>query len=221
MVEYDIRMRRRKELRNTMTRETWYSIMKKSESKEQEEKMKRKMIGGVFVIAAVAIAAGLFVPNAVGKIKKEDVITSSELEKVINIGELSTAEFMYNGIAEKYSDDDPEKVECHIAYNASVKIGIEMDQVNFSVDDKKKTVKPELPEITVNAVTVDPDSLSYIPQNPKIEMKEIISLCKEDALTEAEETEELYQTAQENIQSAIEALLSPVLKKEGYKMQWQ
>ena len=44
--------------------------------------------------------------------------------------------------------------------------------------------------------------------------------CKEDALKEASESKELYQTAEENLQSAIEALLSPILKNAGYTMQW-
>ena len=79
---------------------------------------------------------------------------------------------------------------------------------------------PLLPEITVNTVTVDPDSLSFIPQNPDVELKDIMTVCKEDALKEASESKELYQTAEENLQSAIEALLSPILKNAGYTMQW-
>ena len=66
--------------------------------------MKKKIIGSVLVLGIVAAAAGLFVPNAVQKITKESVITSSQLEKAVDISELSTAEFIYNGIADKYSD---------------------------------------------------------------------------------------------------------------------
>ena len=51
-------------------------------------------------------------------------------------------------------------------------------------------------------------------------MKEILELCKKDALDEAAESKELYQTAEENIQSAIEALLSPILKNAEYTIQW-
>ena len=61
--------------------------------------MKKKIVCIVLVAAVAVVAAGLFVPNAVNKITKENVITSSQLEKVINISDLSTAEFMYNGIA--------------------------------------------------------------------------------------------------------------------------
>ena len=182
--------------------------------------MKKKIIGSVLVLGIVAAAAGLFVPNAVQKITKESVITSSQLEKAVDISELSTAEFIYNGIADKYSDGNLEETECHIAYASTVKVGIELDKITFTIDEKKKTVTPVLPEITVNTVTVDPDSLSFIPQNPDVELKDIMTVCKEDALKEASESKELYQTAEENLQSAIEALLSPILKNAGYTMQW-
>ena len=102
-----------------------------------------------------------------------------------------------------------------------MKVGIALDQVTFTIDEDKKTVTPVLPEITVNTVTVDPDSLSFIPQNPDVELKDIMTVCKEDALKEASESKELYQTAEENLQSAIEALLSPILKNAGYTMQWE
>ena len=155
--------------------------------------MKKKIIGSVLVLGIVAVAAGLFVPNAVQKITKESVITSSQLEKAVDISELSTAEFIYNGIADKYSDGNLEETECHIAYASTVKVGIALDQITFTIDEEKKTVTPVLPEITVNTVTVDPDSLSFIPQNPDVELKDIMTVCKEDALKEASESKELYQ----------------------------
>ena len=189
--------------------------------------MKKKIIGSVLVLGIVAAAAGLFVPNAVQKITKESVITSSQLEKAVDISELSTAEFIYNGIADKYSDGNLEETECHIAYASTVKVGIALDQITFTIDEEKKTVTPVLPEITVNTVTVDPDSLSFIPQNPDVELKDIMLekldpayLSAHGFTEEASESKELYQTAEENLQSAIEALLSPILKNAGYTMQW-
>lgn len=186
-----------------------------------KKKIKRKIIGGVLVTAiVVGVVAGLFVPGAISKIRKEDVITSSQLEKVININELSTAEFIYNGIADKYDEKNPDKIECHIAYEAIIKSGIDMDKVKFSIDKENKTVTPKLPEITINTATVNTDTLSYMPENPKIEIKDIITLCKNDALNEAGEAPGLYQTAEENLKSAIEALLSPILKSAEYTLQW-
>lgn len=187
-----------------------------------KKKIKKKIIGGILVTAiVVVVVAGLFVPGAVSKIKEEDVITFSQLEKVININDLATAEFIYDGIADKYNEKNPDKVECHIAYESTIKVGIDMDKVKFSIDEKNKTVTPKLPEVKINSVAVDTKTLSYMPENPKIEINDIVALCKKDAMNEAGEAPELYQTAEKNLQSAIEVLLSPILKTAGYTLEWE
>lgn len=151
----------------------------------------------------------------------DSTITDAKLEKAINISNLSTAEFVYNGISEKKSDLHPEKVECYISYNANVKVGISMEDVKFKIDKDKKIVTPILPEISINIATLDEKSISYIPSNPNISLKDVIAICKLDAINEANKSEKLYQTAKENLQSVIEALLFPALDGSGYTITWQ
>lgn len=62
--------------------------------------MKKKLILLVLVVV-IAAGAGLVLPNKISKIGKENTITSSQLEKAIDISQLSTAEFVYNGVAGK------------------------------------------------------------------------------------------------------------------------
>jgi len=181
----------------------------------------RKLILAAALVLAVLVVGSLFGPNVMNKIGKENVITSSQLEKAIDISQLSTAEFVYNGIAEKYDDDKPEKVECYIAYHADVKVGIQMEDVEFEIDEANKTVTPILPEISVNIAALDENEISYIPKNPDIPLKEIIVLCKEDAVREANDSKKLYQTAEENLKAVIEALVSPILEHAGYTIKWQ
>ena len=52
------------------------------------------------IISVITVKAGLL-----DKILGTSMVTSSQLEQAINIDELSTAEFIYNGIAEKYKED--------------------------------------------------------------------------------------------------------------------
>lgn len=177
--------------------------------------MKKRVILVTSIIAIMIAGCDL-----VGEKEKESTITLSQLEKAINISQLSTAEFVYNGVAEKYSVDKSEEVECYIAYNANVKVGIQMEDVKFAIDEEQKKVKPILPEITVNIATLDEDSISYIPKNPDISLKEVITICKEDAINEANSSEKLYQTAEENLKSVIEALLLPILDDVGYSIVW-
>ena len=181
----------------------------------------RKLILAAALVLAVLVVGSLFGPNVMNKIGKENVITSSQLEKAIDISQLSTAEFVYNGIAEKYDDDKPEKVECYIAYHADVKVGIQMEDVEFEIDEENKTVTPILPEISVNIAALDENEISYIPKNPDIPLKEIIVLCKEDAVREDNDSKKLYQTAEENLKAVIEALVSPILEHAGYTIKWQ
>lgn len=182
--------------------------------------MKKKIIVAILIIAVTVVGINLIGPTAMNKIGKENVITLSQLEKAIDINELSTAKFVYNGVAEKYKEDKPEEVECHIAYNANVKVGIQMEDVKFEIDEEKKTVTPILPDITVNIATIDEEEISYMPKNPDISLKEVITLCKEDAMNEANNSDKLYQTAEENHRAVIEALLSPILDDAGYSIVW-
>lgn len=183
--------------------------------------MKKKIISIVTLAAIAVITASLFGPNILNKIGKKNAITSSRLEDAVNISQLSTAEFIYNGVAEKYKEKNPEEVECYIAYNAKVKAGIEMEDIAFDIDEKEKTVTPILPEIKVNIATLDENAISYIPKNPDIALKEILTICKEDAMNEANNSEKLYQTAEDNLKAVIEALLSPVLDSAEYSMEWE
>ena len=168
----------------------------------------------IMAAGAAVLAACLVLPAVISRIEKEDVITSAQLEKAIDISQLSTAEFVYNGIAEKYNEEHPERVDCYIAYNASVKVGIQMEDVTFEIQEEEKTVTPVLPDITVQIATLDENSLSYIPKNPDVPLKE-------DAIREAGESEKLYETAEENLKMVMEALLSPVLENAGYSLVWQ
>ncbi len=182
---------------------------------------KRTVLIGVLGIAIGAAAVYTLVgAEKTSKIGRENTITISQLEKAINISRLSTAEFVYNGVAEKYKEGSTEKVDCHIAYDASVKVGIDMEDVTFEIDEEAKTVTPILPEIVVNIATIDEGAISYIPKNPDVALKDIITICKEDAMREANESEKLYDTAEENLKAALEALLMPILDAADYTILW-
>lgn len=183
--------------------------------------MKGKIILTAAVLAAIVITLGLFWLILSDRMNSTRIITSSQLEKAVNISQLSTAEFVYNGIAEHYNGNNREKAACYICYDANVKVGIQMEDVGFIIDEEAKTVTPVLPPITIQAAVLDEQSLSYIPRNPDIALKEIIAICKEDVMQEADHSDSLYQIAEENLKAVIEALLSPVLDSAGYSLVWE
>ena len=70
--------------------------------------MKKKLVLLVLIVA-IAAGAGLVLPGVMNKAGKETTITSSQLEDAINISQLSTAEFVYNGVAEKHNQENPDE----------------------------------------------------------------------------------------------------------------
>ena len=151
--------------------------------------------------------------------KGKTIVTESTLEKAVEVSDLSVAEYNYNGVYEHFKDDS-DKVDYRIKYNAVVKVGIDMGDIKFTIDEENKTVTPILPVLTVNDVIVDTESLGYMPENAKVEVKDAIKYCKQDVQTEAGESEQLNEVAEENLQSVVEALIKPLLDTAGYTIKW-
>ena len=171
------------------------------------------LVGFVFIILFIGI-------RFTEKIGPGNIVTSSQLIDAMEISDLSTAEFMYNGIAVKYKEKNPEEVEYYIAYDSVVKVGVDMSKINFEIDNQNKTVKPVLPEVKINEIFIDENSFSYIPKNPDLSMQEIITICKDDVQKEAGEASELFEIAQENLRDVVEALIMPILEYNEYEIIW-
>ena len=92
-----------------------------------------KLITKVVLLVLLIILVVVVLPTKLRK-RKESIITSSTLTKVVDISELSTARFTYNGIAEAYKDESKEKVKCRIKYNAKVEANVDMKEIQFDID---------------------------------------------------------------------------------------
>ena len=151
---------------------------------------------------------------------EEKILVRSTLMDAIDITELSTSQFTYNGIAEVYKNENSTKVTCHVRYSAKIKAGIDMNEVDFEIDNNNKTVKPILPSVQITTNLVEEESLSFIPSEVKVDLKEVLTACKKDASQEAAKSEELIESAEENLKSIIEALLYPILDANNYSIVW-
>ncbi len=180
-----------------------------------------KLITKVVLIIILTILIVIVLPTKLRK-KKQTIITSATLTKAVDISELSSAKFTYNGIAEVYTDENKEKIKCRIRYDAVVDASINMKEIYFEIDEKKKTIMPIFPEIklTPNVIT-NADSPSFIPENTSIELKEVLTVCQQDAQEEAEKSEELKNVAKDNLKNTVEALLFPIVEPNGYKIIWE
>lgn len=185
--------------------------------------MKKKILLKAPIILGVALIIIFGITRVTGVLDKgtAKTITSSTLTDAIDISELSTAQFTYNGIAEMFKDEEKKKVQCHIKYNAKVKAGIDMKKVEFHIDKEDKTVKPILPDLKITSNITDETTLSFIPSDTSVELKDVLVICEEDAKNEALKSQELFASAEENLKSIIEGLLYPVLNPQGYKVVWK
>ncbi len=66
----------------------------------------------VDILALIALAVSLVIHF--DGTNKTQIMTSATLEKAIDVSDLSTAQFTYNGIAEIYKDITHKKVKCYM-----------------------------------------------------------------------------------------------------------
>ena len=168
------------------------------------------------VVAIIAVIAGMMYINSANQTK---TLASASLTKVVNITKLSTAELSYEGIADKY--DDNGDLRYHVFYKSTVTASVDMTKIDFSdIDEEKKVVRPKLPEIVIGDPVIDETSFDYIPNNPGVEMKDVVSICKEDARHDANQNDLILDTAERNLKQVVEALTKPILDEAGYALDW-
>lgn len=194
--------------------------------------MKKKILKGIKKF----FSSGLFIPvfvliivlsmNTLNKAEIFDegevrIVTKANLMDAIDVSELATSEFIYNGIAEVYKDEKKEDVKYYIRYDAKVKAGIDIKDVSFDIDDDEMIIYVTLPEVVIfTDPVIDPKSLSYIPSEKDYDLSEVLKTCEADVLAEAEAATELKTSAEDNLKSIIEALLKPLAEAEGYQIMW-
>lgn len=175
---------------------------------------KKWLILAIAVVLTVSFISGRAVRS--NRIKTR---FASSLIEALSLDELSTSELVYNGIA-TVNHQDSDKPHYFILYNSVLKVGIQMDDINFEVNPAEKSVNILLPEVKILEVVIDPNSIDFIPDSFSADLKTAIVDSKNDAIAKSSDTPELMRTAKENLRSIIEALTLPLIQSEGYKITW-
>ena len=190
--------------------------------KQRKGVISKKSFLLVLCIGIIAILLACLLRFVViNKSGSSDINVASILTEVMDIADLSTAEFKYRGIAEIYTDENRTQVRCRVCYYAIVKAGIDMKDVQFEVDKNNKIVNAILPDIDLKVTINDEQPMALLPSNADVGIDSMLRFSKEDAEREARESEELINTAQENLKATIEGLLYPILKAQGYSLTWE
>lgn len=163
---------------------------------------------------------------------KANTITSHTLMEAINIEELSSCELVYNGIVPIYESSTSKEIECYARYESFLKVGIDLSDVKIiDIDTKNKTVEISIPPMhIIGSPSIDEKSIECLDtgtatvfseiwgDEPKL--KKVLTACKSDVLSEAEQKQQVFDIAKNNLKLTFEALLKPLLQKDNYSIVW-
>ncbi|MCM1046641.1 MAG: DUF4230 domain-containing protein [Candidatus Gastranaerophilales bacterium] len=194
--------------------------------KKQSEREEQKTVTGIILIAVLtviiiaAFAIWYFFFRDQTANETVTVVTSAQLEKVLQISELSTYKVTYNGVASV--SDDKDTLLYYVAYEADVSIGIAMEQIRVEVDEtdaENKKIVVTLPEVEIVNVDIDPGTLDYIFEKKSADTEDVsataIPACRADAREECLSNETLFELAKENAANTINALMKPLMEQYG------
>ena len=157
------------------------------------------------------------------------ILTSSQLEEVLQIDDLSVCAITYNGVAEVPQKNHPTKVAYYVSYEAEVKASINMADIDVQIDDnvgegQAKKIIVTLPQLQVKQIDVDMASLDYMfvkkSANTADVSEEAYAACIADAGSECRGNDVFLQMAKENCENTVKALLMPIIENqdESYEL---
>lgn len=176
----------------------------------------------------IAIVAILFVVTPISVYTANNkatvrVISSTILEKMINMSELSSYQAVYNGIAEVHNEKKPEKIDYYVSYEARIKAGIDFAKVKIDVDHRQNRITLTLPEVGITSVDVDIETMDYIFRKAKADTAtvstEAYKKCVEDATVECNGNHAIIDVAEENVRNVLAALVQPFIGQFGAEYQ--
>lgn len=121
---------------------------------------------------AAAFAAGIFFGGKKDNTKVDSTILTNRLD---SIKELSTLEYKYtkmvtySNVKTFYGWEVPfTEKKFIITYNGSIKSGVDLDEVNISVDNKSKEIKVTLPPAKILSHEISEDSIKIFDEKTSI-----------------------------------------------------
>lgn len=190
-------------------------------SKKMKKKLKRIIFIAVLILIIILLLSIIRVQN---KKPKPTIVSTSDLEKIIQRSDLSTFESIYNGVVSVENKKNPDSPDYYVSYEATVKAGFNIENIKIESDENAKTITVTIPEIKIIDVNVDVSSLDYIFINNKADNLEASSdaykKCIEDAETESAKESAIVEFAGQNAKNIIEAFIEPFIDQsdEEYEL---
>ena len=177
-----------------------------------------KLIIGLAIVAVVVVAVAA-IPGILNSSRLGSTVSEAALKEAVSISKLSTAEFSYNGIAEKA--DENGNVSYYIYYEGTAKAGIDMEQIEFDINQESKVITVKLPAIVISSPVIDDSKIEFLPSNADVALRDVITICRDDMLGEIQNNRNIRSTAEENLKATLEALLMPIIGGDNYQLEWE
>ena len=188
-------------------------------------KVPKKKINPILILVPIVLVLAAIIGFKIldkDEPKKPDIITVPAITKIINIEELSTFTTTYKGIVTVKKDKTLplignllDNIKYHVAYEAKVNVGLNLSKAEIVIDESKKEVQITLPEIVINDIIVDFDSMDFMFHKEKYDKeavtREAYSECNADVKEEASAQEAIFDLAKQNAVNIIDALVKPVV----------
>ena len=139
-----------------------------------------------------------------------ETITESSLEKVFEISELQTAEYIYNAVTQV---DGEKGVKYYVAYQGTVTAGVNFDEIDISVDEEQKKIYITIPDVSIQDTIVDAESLEYIFTKDKYDDENVFvkayAKAQDDLDERAKSDKELLKLAEDNVRQVVTGMVTP------------
>lgn len=149
--------------------------------------------------------------NIIGGEGKVTTITESTLEEVIKKSQLYTAAYPYNGYATVYDEDG--SIKYYVAYEGTVKAGIDVTLITVKIDEDTNTITVQLPEVSVENPVVNAGTIEFIfkknKYNTETVAEEAYRYAEEDLANRVREDADIRACAQESAKAAERAMIEP------------
>jgi len=160
----------------------------------------------VLAVAIVTVVIPIVLDN-----DKTQYVNETSLKEAVNIESLDSVEYIYKGIAE--NDGQllwMDTVDYRVKYEAHIRATYDMSKIEFTIDEENKVATAYLPEAEIETPVLDETKFGYLPENTTADMKDILSLCKEDAANDVDK-DKIHQAASDSLKNTINALTLPLL----------
>lgn len=149
--------------------------------------------------------------NIIGEEGKVTTVTESTLEEVIKKSQLYTAEYPYNGYVTVYDEDG--SIKYYVAYEGTVKAGIDVTRITVKIDEDTDTITVQLPEVLIEDPVVNAGTMEFIFKkdryNTETVAEEAYRYAEEDLANRVKEDADIRACAQESAKAAERAMIEP------------